>query len=157
MCPHRTLKRRNIENITANSVASDEIETQRKELAAAEHRLQRMKQRILATKDRVAKARQQLYDLRNQTKVEDTKKNRRRRDTFKNRLGRLRQQRDIMLAEHRELNLMVRDQRALLKALEKKEVARQAAVARFLEEWERDYDRKMRRKKKNAQIRKNLF
>jgi hypothetical protein len=156
MCPERALKNRNIRNITASSVASDEISAQRKELAAAERRLNRMEQKIPAIKDQVAQSRLRLSDLRNQSKAKNKKQITRMHETAKHRLSSARQQRDKMLSEHRELKLIVRDQRALVKALEKKEAARQAAVARFLREWERDYDRKMRIKQKNAQIRKKL-
>lgn len=156
MCPERALKNSNIKNITVSSVASDEISAQRKELAAAERRLDRMEQKILAKKDQVAQSRQRLSDLRNQSKTKNKKQITRMHETAKNRLSKSLQQRDKILSEYRELKLIVRDHRTLLKALEKKEAARQAAVARFLKEWERDYDRKMRIKQKNARIRKKL-
>ncbi len=156
MCPERALKQRNINNITASSVTSDEINTQCKELAAAERNLHRMEKRLLALKGQVDESRLRLNDLRNNSKEKNTKQTQRRLEASKNRLSDLRQQRDNMLLEYRELKLMVRDHRALLKALEKKEAARQAAVARFLKDWERDYDRKMRRKQKNTRIRKKI-
>jgi len=112
--------------------------------------------KLLVLKDQVDQSMLRQKDLRGQEKVKETKQIRRRLEVANNRLSNLRQRRDSMLPEYRELKLMVRDQRALLKALEKKEIARQAAVARFLKEWERDYDRKMRRKQKNARIRKKI-
>ena len=156
MCPERALKQRNIDNIATSSVTSREIDAQRKELVAAERNLSRMEQKLLVLKDQVDQSILRQKDLRGQYKVKKTKQIRRRLEVANNRLSDLRQRRDNMLPEYRELKLMVRDQRALLKALEKKEIARQAAVARFLKEWERDYDRKMRRKHKNARIRKKI-
>ena len=156
MCPERALKQRNIDNIATSSVTSREIDAQRKELVAAERNLSRMEQKLLVLKDQVDQSILRQKDLRGQYKVKKTKQIRRRLEVANNRLSDLRQRRDNMLPEYRELKLMVRDQRALLKALEKKEIARQAAVARFLKEWERDYDRKMRRKQKNARIRKKI-
>jgi Na+-translocating ferredoxin:NAD+ oxidoreductase RnfC subunit len=156
MCPERALKQRNIDNIATSSVTSREIDAQRKELVAAERNLSRMEQKLLVLKDQVDQSILRQKDLRGQYKVKKTKQIRRRLEVANNRLSNLRQRRDSMSPEYRELKLMVRDQRALLKALEKKEIARQAAVARFLKEWERDYDRKMRRKQKNARIRKKI-
>ena len=156
MCPDRMLRRKNIENISANSVTTDEISDQRKELAAAERRLDRMESKVEAIREKVAQSRQRVDELRSQARAGNKKTIRRMLETSKNRLSTLRQQRDNILQEYRELKLMVRDQRALVTALEKKEAARQLAVARFLRKWERDYGRKMRRKKKNAQIRKGI-
>ncbi|KPJ79762.1 MAG: hypothetical protein AMJ58_10845 [Gammaproteobacteria bacterium SG8_30] len=62
-----------------------------------------------------------------------------------------------MLSEYRELQLIVRDQRTLVDSLEKKEAARQKAVARFLKEWERNYDREMRMKEKTLRKRRRLL
>ena len=156
MCPERALKQRNIDNIATSSVTSREIDAQRKELVAAERNLSRMEQKLLVLKDQVDQSILRQKDLRGQYKVKKTKQIRHRLEVANNRLSDLRQRRDNMFPGYRELKLMVLDQRALLKALEKKEIARQAAVARFLKEWERDYDRKMRRKQKNARIRKKI-
>lgn len=77
--------------------------------------------------------------------------------TASDKLDNARQQRDKMLSEYRELQLIVRDQRTLVDSLEKKEAARQKAVARFLKEWERNYDREMRMKEKTLRKRRRLL
>ena len=51
---------------------------------------------------------------------------------------------------------MVRDQRTLCRGMEKKEEARQKAVARFLKEWEREYDQGIRMKEKTVRKRERL-
>ena len=66
------------------------------------------------------------------------------------------QQRDSVLSDYRELKLLVRDQRSLYRSLVRKEEARQKAVARFLKEWERRYDRETRMKEKNVRNRGRL-
>jgi hypothetical protein len=66
------------------------------------------------------------------------------------------QQRDRVLSDYREMKLMVRDQRTLCRSLEKKEEAKQKAVARFLKEWERRYDQEIRIKEKTVRKRERL-
>ena len=68
MCPERALKQRNIDNIATSSVTSHEIDTQQKELVAAERNLDRMEQKLLVLKDQVDQSRLRLKDLRSQGK-----------------------------------------------------------------------------------------
>lgn len=153
MCPEQTLKRNNIEKITTSSVASDEISAQQKELAIAERKLKQVGNSVLKMKDKVELVRQQLIDSRNQYRSTNTKQALRAITNANNRLQKIRQDLDGKRSEYRELKLVVRDQRSLIKSLEKKEAAKQKAVARFLKEWERDYDRNMRMKQKTVQKR----
>jgi hypothetical protein len=73
MCPEQTLKRKNIENIRKNSVASDEINAQQKELATAERKLKQVANSVLKMKDKVELVRQQLIDIRHQHSTTNTK------------------------------------------------------------------------------------
>lgn len=157
MCPEQTLKRKNIEKITTSSVVSDEITAQQNELAAAERKLERVDNSVLKMKDKLDLIRQQLSDARNQYRSKNTKQTQRALTSAKDRLQKLRQDLDRKLSEYREMKLIVRDQRSLVKSLEKKETAKQKAVARFLKEWERDYDRNMRMKRKTVQKRRRTM
>jgi len=153
MRPEQTLKRNNIEKITTSSVASDEINAQQKELAIAERKLKQVGNSVLKMKEKVELVRQQLIDSRNEYRSINTKQALRAITNANNRLLKIRQDLDGKRSEYRELKLVVRDQRSLIKSLEKKEAAKQKAVARFLKEWERDYDRNMRMKQKTVQKR----
>ena len=156
MCPEKTLKRKNIEIITTSSVASDEIIAQQKELATAERMLKHVGNSVLKIKDKVVLVRQQLIDARDQYRSIKTKRTQRALTNANDRLQSLRQDLDKKQSEYRELKLIVRDQRSLIKSLEKKEAAKQKAVARFLKEWERDYDRNMRMKRETVQKRRRI-
>jgi predicted nucleic acid-binding Zn-ribbon protein len=157
MCPEQTLKRKNIEKIMTSSVVSDEITAQQKELAAAERKLEQVNNSVLKMKDKLDLIRQQVSDARNQSRSKNTKQTQRALTSAKDRLQKLRQDLDGKLSEYREMKLIVRDQKSLVTNLEKKETAKQKAVARFLKEWERDYDRNMRRKRKNVQKRRRTM
>ena len=156
MCPAQTLKRKNLKKISESSVDSDEIRLQQRELSAAGNRLERIEQKIAKAREQVDQTRKRLAELRSNAGERNTARNKRAIDTAKNKLTSQRQHRDKLLSEYRELKLVVRDQRALVKSLKKKEAARQAAVARFLRDWERNYDRKMRMKEKNVRIRRKI-
>lgn len=156
MCPEQKLKRKNIEKITTSSVASDEITAQQKELATAERELKHVGNSVLKIKDKVILLRQQLLDARDQYRSKNTKRTQRVLTNADDRLQDIRQELDSKQSEYRELTLIVRDQRSLIKSLEKKEAAKQKAVARFLKEWERDYDRNMRMKRETVQKRRRI-
>lgn len=157
MSPDRALRRKNVEKIATESITSDEINAQRAELTAAERKLARMDQGVVKIREKVARLRQQLADARHQDRQRDTAQTGRAVTTARDKLDNARQQRDKLLSEHRELKLIVRDQRTLVDSLEKKEAARQKAVARFLKEWERNYDREMRMKEKTLRKRRRLL
>jgi len=57
-------------------------------------------------------------------------------------------------ANLREARRILREQQQLAKAVERKERARERAVAAFVKRWEREYDLDMQRKKKNIKLRK---
>lgn len=57
-------------------------------------------------------------------------------------------------AKLREARKILREQEHLVKELERKERAKERAVAAFVKKWEREYDLEMRRKKKNITLRK---
>jgi hypothetical protein len=153
MCPEQTLKRKNIEKIKASSVTSDEITAQQNELAYAERKLRQVGNSVEKIKDKVGLIRQRLSDARNQYRLKNTKQTQRAFTNASDQLQNIRQEFDNKLSEYREIKLIVRDQRSLVKDLEKKEVAKQKAVARFLKQWECDYDRDMRMKRKTVQKR----
>jgi hypothetical protein len=157
MSPDRALKRKNVKKIATDSVTSDEISAQRAELAAAERKLARMDQGTAKIREKVTRLRQQLANARNQDRQRNTAQTERAMTTARDKLDSARKQRDRMLSEYRELKLIVRAQRALVDSLEKKEAAKQRAVARFLKEWERNYDREMRMKEKTLRKRRRLF
>jgi hypothetical protein len=157
MCPEQTLKRKNIENIRKNSVASDEINAQQKELATAERKLKQVANSVLKMKDKVELVRQQLIDIRHQHSTTNTKQTQHALTNAKDRLQKLRQDLERKRSDYREMRLVVRDQRSLVKGLEKKEIAKQKAVARFLKEWERDYERNMRMKQKTVHKRRRTI
>ena len=157
MCSQRTLKGRNIEKIIKESASSEEINAQKKGLVAAERNLQKIERNAVISKDKVVLLRGRLDVARTEHRSRNTKQTERAFKTAKARLQKARQIRDQLLTDHREQKLIVRDQRNLLNSLEKKEVAKQKAVAKFLKEWERDYDRKMRMKENTVQRRKRLI
>jgi hypothetical protein len=157
MCSQRTLKGGNIEKIRNDSASSEEISAQNKLLVAAERNLQKIERNALISKDKVIQLRARLDITRAQHESRNTKQTERALKTAKARLQKARQVRDKLLTDYREHKLIVRDQRNLLNSLEKKEVAKQKAVAKFLKEWERDYDRKMRMKENTIQRRKRLI
>jgi hypothetical protein len=157
MCPEQTLKRKNIENIRKNSVASDEINAQQKELAIAERKLKQVANSVLKMKDKMELVRQQLIDVRHQHSSKNTKQTQRALTNAKDRLQKLREDLERKRSDYREMRLVVRDQRSLVKGLEKKEIAKQKAVARFLKEWERDYERNMRMKQKTVHKRRRTI
>jgi hypothetical protein len=157
MSPERITRRRNVEKIASDSVASGEIDAQREELTAIEDRLQVMERDLIRLRERVARLRQQLSAARSRHRERNNARTLQALDRASEKLAHARQQRDTMLSGYRELKLVVRDQRALLRSLERKEAAKQEAVARFLKEWERDYDQKMGINRKRIRKRKQML
>ena len=100
--------------------------------------------------------RQRLAEARKLHRDRDTAQTKRAVMSLTKKLDSALQQRDSVLFDHRELKLLVRDQRSLYRSLVKKEEARQKAVARFLKEWERRYDREIRMQEKNIRKRGRL-
>ena len=152
----RTLMRNNLEKIAALSVTPDELGKQRAALEAAEYKLARMEQRRVRILEKIAGLRQRLAEARNLHRDRNTAQTKRALMSLTKKLDSAMQQRDSVLFDYRELKLLVRDQRSLYRSLVKKEEARQKAVAQFLKEWERRYDRETRMKEKNVRKRGNL-
>lgn len=152
----RTLKRNNLEKIAALSVTPDELGEQRAVLEAAERKLTRLEQRRVKLLEKIAGMRQRLAEARKLHRDRDTAQTKRAVMSLTKKLDSALQQRDSVLSDYRELKLLVRDQRSLYRSLMKKEEARQKAVARFLKEWERRYDREIRMQEKNIRKRGRL-
>lgn len=139
-----------------NSVAPDEHGKQLAVLESAERKLERKEQDITRVREKIAGLKQQLAEVRSLKLERDTAQTKRALAAVIKILEGAVQQRHGMLSDYRELKLMVRDQRTLCTTLEKKEEARQKAVARFLKEWERNYDRGIRMKEKIVRKRERL-
>ncbi len=152
----RTLMRNNLEKIATLSVTSDELVEQQAVLEAAERKLTRMEQRRVKILEKIAGLRQRLAEARNLHRDQDTAQTKRALMSLTKRLDSAMQQRESVLFDYREQKLLVRDQRSLYRSLVKKEEAKQKAVARFLKEWERRYDRETRMKEKNIRKRGRL-
>ena len=156
MVRNTNLMRRNVRRIAKQSVESDEIKAQAAALAVAERKLARLGQRMAQMREKVAERRQALAEARTRRGQERTPETARIVTSAMSKLDAMIRRRNAMLEEYRELKSMVRDQRALCRALEKKEEAKQKAVAKFLKEWERNYDREIRIREKNVRQRKRL-
>jgi cell division septum initiation protein DivIVA len=152
----KRLLQHNVTRLSTQSVASDELHEQGAVLEAVEHKLVRMEQGRVKIREKIAGLRQQLAEARNLHKELGTAQTKRALMKLTKHLDSAVQKRDSILSDYRELKLLVRDQRALCKSLLRKEEARQKAVARFLEEWERRYDRETRMKEKNIRKRERL-
>jgi hypothetical protein len=148
---------KNVKSISTKSVSPDELEKQRAALAVAERKLTRIRQRIVQIRDRITVLRQELTEARTQRRRGDTPETVRTVTAAINKVDTAIRQRDKMLVDYRELKQIVREQQALCKTLKKKEETKQKAVAKFLEEWERNYDREIRLKEKNVRQRKKRF
>jgi hypothetical protein len=61
------LMRENLNSISTKSVISDEIETQKKALAAAQRKLDRMEQGILLIRENIAGLRDEFAEVKNST------------------------------------------------------------------------------------------
>lgn len=156
MPQHKTLMRKNAETISTRSVTSGEIENQRAELAAAVRKLARLEKRMVLIREKITGLRQELADARSRQQRRDTTETRQAVKSATNRLAGAIRRRDGISSDYRDLKQIVREQRALYRKLGKKEEARQKAVAKFLREWERNYDREIRLREKNVRQRKRL-
>ena len=152
----RKLMRNNVDKISTRSVASDELDKQRLQLRSAERNLEQVSQSIEKIREAIAALRQQLAERRSQQNVLGTAQTKRALAAVIKKLESAVQKRHGLLSAHREQKQMVRDQRALCRSMEKKEEARQKAVAGFLKEWERSYDREIRMKEKTIRKRDRL-
>jgi len=152
----RTLMRNNVEKISTRSVDSDELDKQRALLQSAERSLVRMERGIEMVGEKIIGLRQQLAERRSLHKERGTAQTQRALAAAVKKLESVAQQRHGLLSDYREQKLMVRDQRALCRSMEKKEEARQKAVARFIKEWEREYDQDIRMKEKAVRKRERL-
>jgi hypothetical protein len=144
----RTLMRDNLNIISTRSISSDELNKQRLQLQSTERKLKRTQQRVVKVREKIAELRRDLAERRNLHKEQGTAQTKRAVATVRKRLEVAVQQHQVLLSDYREQKLMVRDQRDLCRSLEKKEEARQKAVARFLKQWEREYDHEIRLKEK---------
>jgi len=148
--------RNNLERISTQSVTPNELDEQWKELQAVERKLARMEQGRLKVREKIAGLRQQLAGARGLHREQGTPQTKRALASLTKKLDSALQLRDSISSDYRELKMLVRDQRALYKGLVKKEEARQKAVARFLKEWERRYDREIRMQEKTVRKRERL-
>ena len=154
MAKDRTLMRTNAEKIATRSVAPDELQSQRAVLVKSEQKLSRLEQTKEKVLEKITRLRQQQAEAGRRHSAMNTLQTKQELLALTNKLKRAIQRRDRVVAGFRELRPLVREQRAVYKGLLKKEEERQKAVARFLREWERNYDRDIRMKQKN--IRKRL-
>lgn len=58
------------------------------------------------------------------------------------------------IARRKEASALLSEQEELAKLIERKQIARERAVATFLKRWNRDYDRKLASIRKNASLRR---
>ncbi len=65
-------------------------------------------------------------------------------------------QRSEAAARHREAKLLLQEQGQLAKSLERKQRAREKAVADFIKKWDKDYDKSTERKRSNIAARKKI-
>jgi predicted nucleic acid-binding Zn-ribbon protein len=153
----KSVKHRNVKKIATSSVASAEIDDQRRKLITAERKLGRLDIALAEGREQIDAARERLAAVREACRTGKTAQMQRALNAAKKKLEVARRRRDKTLSAYREFKLVVRDQRSLLKSLEKKEIARQKAVAVFLKEWEREYDKKIRMKSKEIEKRKRTL
>jgi predicted nucleic acid-binding Zn-ribbon protein len=146
----------NVDRISSRSVTSDDLQAQRILLDKAERKLARMDEARVKIRERISELREQLAEARSQHSGQNTIESKRALMALTKKLNRAVQRRDSLMSEFRELKLLVRDQRALYKSLVKKDIARQKAVAMFLKEWERNYDRETRMQEKNIRKRQHM-
>lgn len=150
------MMKKNVDRISTRSIASGEIKEQQSLLDTAERKLAKMGQHIERIRVKILELRRQAVDARRQHKEQGTTKTKRALTSVLKKLDAALEQRDMTLSDSRELKLVVREQRAVCRSLERKEEARQKAVAVFLKEWERSYDREVRMKAKNIRKRNRM-
>jgi hypothetical protein len=148
------LLRGNIKNLSTASVTADTLRTQKNELAKAENKLRRLEQQVFQSQDKVRQLRALLTETRLRHKEKNTPQSKRACESVANKLSNAIQRRDERVSQFRDMKQIVRDQQAMCRKLERKEAAKQKAVAQFLKKWERDYDREIRLREKKARQRR---
>jgi hypothetical protein len=148
--------RNNVEKIATRSVTSDELDKQMTQLESAERTLEKMAQGIGKIRKTIVGLREQVAEKRGLQKEHGTAQTKRALAAVIKKYESAVQKRGSLLSDYREQKQMVRDLKTLCRRLEKKEEARQKAVARFLKEWERDYDRGIQMKEKTIRKRQRL-
>lgn len=154
MNQRRSLLHENVKNIANVSVKEDTLRAQRDELNKAEKRLARAEQRVSRYKAKVQDQKTLSSEARLRHKQKNTAQTKRACESAANKLKLAKQQYAEAVSGLRDIKQIVRDLRAVSKKLEKKEAAKQKAVAQFLKKWERDYDRKIALLEKNAEQRR---
>ena len=150
----RSLLRDNVEKLSTASVHLGTLRAQQNELKKAETRLLCMEQRVFMGQEKVRNLRALLSEARLKHKQKNTPQTKRTSETVAKKLQLALQKRNEAVSRFRDMKQIVRDQRAMYKKLEKKEVAKQKAVAKFLKTWERDYDREIKLREKKAKQRR---
>lgn len=146
----RSLLHENVEKLSNASVKEDALRVSLSELKKGEARLSRAEQRVAKCEARVQDQKMLVSDARLRHKGEDSSQARRACESAVKKLALANQQYKESVSGFRDIKQIVRDHRAVYKKLEKKEAAKQKAVAQFLKKWERDYDRKTKMLEKNA-------
>ena len=150
----RALISENVKRVTTKSVTSEEIERQRSALATAERKLTIKKERLGQMREKIAVLRHELSERRAAHRQNETTDTARTVTAGVENLETAAQLRDEMLVDYRELKQIVRDQQTICRQLEKREEAKQKAVAKFIREWEQNYDRALRLKARNVNQRR---
>ena len=145
-----------------NQVAKVDIVIEDKEqLNKAELEAEKAQKVLTRTRKRLQRAR--VVEREAAARVSELRREARRKGTAraKQRLARAKTALEIATANRRALRseergqlAVARDAKALFKATRQRAAARTRAVRTFLQRWERDYDRKIRRRRKNVQLRK---
>lgn len=146
----QSLLHENVKKLSNASVKEDALRVSLSELKKGEARLSRAEQRVAKCEARVQEQKTLLGEARLRHKREDSSQTRRACESATKKLALANKQYKESVSGCRDIKQIVRDHRAVYKKLEKKEAAKQKAVAQFLKKWERDYDRKTRILEKNA-------
>ena len=146
----RSLLHENVKNISSTSVEEGTLRAQLSELKQAETRLSRAEQRVFTHQAKVRDQRTLLSETRLRHNQKNNPQTKRACQSAVKKLKLANQRRIESVSGFRDLKLIVRDLRVVYKTLDKKEAAKQKAVAQFLKRWERDYDREIKMLEKNA-------
>ena len=146
----RSLLHENVKNISNISVKEGTLRAQLSELKQAETRLSRAEQRVFAHQAKVRDQRTLLSEIRLSHNQKNNPETKRACQSAAKKLKLANQRRIESVSGFRDLKLIVRDLRVVYKTLDKKDAAKQKAVAQFLKMWERDYDREIKILEKNA-------
>ena len=149
-----SLLRGNIEKLSKPSVRSDTLDAQKTELKKAESALSRKEQRVFILQEKVRDLRALSSQAKLRHKESNTTQSKKAAETAARKLRVGIQQRNEAVSQFRDMKQVVRDQRVMYKKLQRKEAAKQKAVAQFLKQWEREYDREIRLREKKAKQRR---